>query len=165
MDEDVLAAIVAGDETKSFGVVEPLHLSDDRDRGRRIRGDPARRSKPIARRPLWPFDNASSIHLNHPSHLRSLGARADLDAQFGARRNSVMACGMQGVSVEKRVARAARQLDESVTLVGLEPFDDRIDRRRARIDWSGASPMEGGPPKPPASGPPPKLRPGRGLDS
>ena len=47
--------------------------------------------------------------------------------------NRVVACGMQGVSVEKRVARAARQLDESVTFVRLEPFYDRIDRRGARI--------------------------------
>src|SRR3984957_3829153 len=140
MDEDVLAAIVTGDETKSFGVVEPLHLSDDRNCSRRIRGDPARRSWPIARWPLRPFDNASSVHLDHPSDLRSLGARSDLDAQFGTRRNSVMACCMQGVGVQKRVARAARQLDKSVTLVGLEPFDDRIDWRRARIDRRRASP-------------------------
>ena len=48
MDEHVFAAIVAGDETKSLGVVEPLHLSDDRNCSRRIRRDPAR-PKPIAR--------------------------------------------------------------------------------------------------------------------
>src|ERR1700729_4287090 len=140
MDEDVLAAIVTGDETKSFGVVEPLHLSDHRNCSRRIRRDPAWRPNSIARWPLWPFDNASSVHLNHPSDLRSLRARANLDAQFGARRNSVMACCMQGVGVQKRVARAARQLDKSVTLVGLEPFDDRIDWRRARIDRHRAHP-------------------------
>ena len=43
MDEHVLAAIFAGDEPEPLGVVEPLHLSGDRHRGRRIRGDPARR--------------------------------------------------------------------------------------------------------------------------
>jgi hypothetical protein len=142
MDEDVFAAIVTGDETKSLGVVEPLHLADDRNRSRGIRGDSARRSKPprIARWPLWPFDDAGGIHLNHPGHLRSLGARPDLDAQFGAGRNSVMTCGMQGVRMQKRVARAARQLDEPVSFVRLEPFDDRVDRGSARIDWSSASP-------------------------
>src|ERR1700722_8187166 len=139
MDEDVFAAVLAGDETKPLGVVKPLHLSDDRNCSRRIRGHAAW-PKPVARWSLGPLDNASSVHLKHPGHLGSLGARADLDAQFGARRNSVVACGVQGVSVQKRVARAARQLDESIPLVRLEPFDDRIDRRGARIDRRGAAP-------------------------
>jgi hypothetical protein len=140
MDEDVFAAIVAGDETKSFGVVEPLHFSDDRDRGRRIRRNSAGRPNAVARWPLRALNNASGVDFKHSGHLRSLGARADLDAQLGAGRDSVMACGMQGVRVQKRVARAARQLDESVALIRLEPFDDRIDRRCARIDRRGASP-------------------------
>src|SRR5271154_7016971 len=98
MDEYVLAAILAGDETEPLGVVKPFHLSDDRNGSRRIRGDPAR-PNPIARRPLWPLDNASGVDFEHPRHLRSLGAGADLDAQFGARRDSVVACGMQGIGV------------------------------------------------------------------
>src|SRR6202020_3364824 len=114
MDEYVLAAIVAGDETKPLGVVKPFDLSDDRNGGRRIRSDPTR-SNSIARRPLRPLDDASSVNFQHPRHLRSLGARADLDAQFGARGNGVVACGMQGVGMQERVALAARQLDESVT--------------------------------------------------
>src|SRR6202453_3496202 len=141
MDENVLAASLAGAEAKPLGVVKPFHLSDDRNGGRRIRRDPARRSNPIAARwPLWPFDNAGGVDFEHPRHLRSLGAGADLDAQFGAGRDSVMACGVQGVGVQKRVARATRQLDKSVPLVRLEPFDDRIDRRGARIDRGGGAP-------------------------
>ena len=44
-----------------------------------------------------------------------------------------MARRMQGVRMQERVALAARKLNESVALVRLEPFDDRIDRRRAGI--------------------------------
>src|ERR1700691_5958445 len=140
MDEYVLAAILAGDETKPLGVVKPFDLSDDRNGGRRIGRDPTRWSNPIARWPLWPLDNAGSVDFEHPRHLRSLGAGADLDAQLGACRDSVMARGMQGVGVQESVARAARQLDKSVAFVRLEPFDHRIDRRCARINRRGASP-------------------------
>src|SRR6202020_3261689 len=118
----------------------PLHFSDDRNGSRRIRGDPARWPNPIARWPLWPLDNAGSVDFEHPRDLRSLGAGADLNAQLGACRDSVMACGMQSVGVQERIARAARQLDKPVAFVGLEPFDDRIDRRRARIDRRGTAP-------------------------
>src|SRR6202789_483152 len=138
MDEYVLAAILAGDETKPLGVVKPFDLSDDRNGGRRIRGDPTR-SNSIARWPLRALDNTGSVDFEHPRHLRALGAGADLDAQFGARRDSVMSSGMQGVGVQERVARAARQLDEPVAFVRLEPFDHRIDRRGARIDRRGAA--------------------------
>src|ERR1700722_14014907 len=142
MDEYVFAAVIAGNETKPLGVVKPFDLSDDRNGGRRIRGHPARWSNSIARRrrPLRPLDNAGSVDFEHPGHLRPLGAGANLDAQLGACRYSVVACGMQGVGVEECVARAARQLDKSVAFVRLEPLDDRIDRRRARIDRRGASP-------------------------
>src|ERR1700722_5837966 len=139
MDEHIFAAILAGNEAKPLGVVKPLHLSDDQDRSRGIGGDPAR-PKPIARGPLWALDNASGVNFQHPRHLRSLGARADLDAQFGARGNGVGAGGRQGVGMQERVALAARQLDESVTFVRLEPFHDRVDRRRARIDRRSGSP-------------------------
>ena len=89
MDEYVLAAILAGDETKPLGVVKPFDLSDDRNGGRRIRSDPAR-SNPIAGRPLWPLDKAGGIDFEHPRHLRSLRAGAYLDAQLGACRDSVV---------------------------------------------------------------------------
>src|SRR6202167_6764264 len=139
MDEYVLAAILAGDETKPLGVVKPFDLSDDRNGGRRIGRDPTRWSNPIARWPLWPLDNAGGVDFEHPRHLRALGAGADLDAQLGAGRDSVMSSGMQGVGMQERVARAARQLDEPVAFVRLEPFDHRIDLRRARIDRRGAA--------------------------
>ncbi len=75
----------------------------------------------------------------HARDLSPLGAGPDLDAQFRARRNGVVARRMQGVGVQERVARAARQLDESVAFVRLEPFDDGVDRRRARVDRPGLS--------------------------
>src|ERR1700722_12811157 len=136
--ENIFPAIVAGDETKPLGVVEPLHLSDDRDRGRGIRGDAARRPDSIARRPLlWSLDNSGGVDFDHSRHLRALGAGADLDAKFRAGGNGLMTRGVQRIGVQERVARAARQLDESVALVRLEPFDDRIDSRCARVDGRG----------------------------
>src|SRR5271157_871324 len=41
---------------------------------------------------------------------------------------------MQRVRMQERIALAARQLDKAVPLISLEPFHDRVDRRRARID-------------------------------
>src|SRR5258708_40021692 len=65
-----------------------------------------------------------------------------------------MACGVQSVGMQKRVARAARQLDEPVSFVRLEPFDDRVDRRGARIDWSSPSPHGRAAEPPPVRTPP-----------
>jgi hypothetical protein len=48
-----------------------------------------------------------------------------------------MARRMKRVGVQERVALAARQFDEAIALVRLEPFDDGVDRRRARIDRRG----------------------------
>src|ERR1700722_2097968 len=111
MDEYVFAAVIAGDETKPLGVVKPFDLSYDRNGGRRIRGHPARWSNSIARRrrPLRPLDNAGSVDFEHPGHLRLLGAGANLDAQLGACRYSVVACGMQRIGVQERVASARRR--------------------------------------------------------
>ena len=153
MDEYILAAILARDEAEPLALVEPFHFSSDRDGGRRI-GRNSARSRPVAGRPLRALDNSGRIDFQNPGHLRTLGAGADLDAQFGALRNRVVARGMQGVRMQERVALAARQLNESVALVRLEPFDDRIDRRRAGIHRPRGRPA-GEPPKPPPSGAPP----------
>ena len=67
----------------------------------------------------------------HSRHLRALRAGADLDLQFRAGRNRLVACVAQGVGVQERVARAAGKLDEAVALVRLEPFDRGVDGWRA----------------------------------
>ena len=60
---------------------------------------------------LWTLDNARRVDFDHPRHLRTLGARADLDAQFRSRRNHFVACGMQSVGMQEGVALATGQLD------------------------------------------------------
>ena len=104
MDEHVFAAVLAGDEAEPFGVVEPFHLSGDRNGGRRIGRNPAR-PHPIAGWPLRPLDDTGRVDFKNSSDLCAFGARADLDAQFGPRRNRVVAGCMQGVGVQERIAR------------------------------------------------------------
>ena len=76
-----------------------------------------------------------------------------------------MARGVQRVGVQEGVALAVGQFDEAIALVGLEPFDDGVDRRPRRRRRAKPNRRSiGGPPKP-ASGPPPKARAPRGLGS
>ncbi len=131
MDEHVLAAVVARHETEALGVVEPLDLAADGDRGRGIGRDAARGTRRIAERTLRALDDPGGVDLDDARHLRALGAGADGHLEFGAGRDAFMSRGMQGVGVQKSVALAVRQLDESVALVRLEPFDDGVDRRPA----------------------------------
>ena len=86
-------------------------------------------------RPLRALDDAGGVDFDHASHLRAFGPGADLNLQFGARGNRLVAGAMQRIGVEERIALASGQLDKAVSLVGLEPFHDRIDRRSVRIDW------------------------------
>src|SRR5581483_12272456 len=68
----------------------------------------------------------------HARHLRALGAGTDHHLELGAGRHRVEARRMQGVDMEEGVALAIGQFDEAVALVGLEPFDDGVDRRPGR---------------------------------
>jgi hypothetical protein len=60
---------------------------------------------------------------------------ADLDAQLTSRQHRLVSATLQYGYVEKRIARAVPQLDESKTLFGIEPFDGSVYRwaRRDRI--------------------------------
>ena len=77
---------------------------------------------------MRPLDDTGRVDFKNSRDLCAFRARADLDAQFGPRRNRVVAGCMQGVGVQERIALAAGQFDEPVALVRLEPFDQRIDR-------------------------------------
>ena len=161
MDEHVLAAVVAGHEAKALGVVEPFDLAADADRGRRIGRGPARtrarrRRAAVAERALRPFDDAGGVDFDHPRHLRALGAGADDDLQLGARGHRFVARGMQRVGVQEGVALAVGQFDEAIALVGLEPFDDRVDRRPVAAGGEQPPPPIAARRRSRASGPPPK---------
>ena len=69
MDEHVFAAILAGDEAEPFGVVEPFHLSGDRNGGRRIRRNPARAPKAHKSLESWKLTRpvSSSGRNGHPA--------------------------------------------------------------------------------------------------
>ena len=125
MDEDVLAAVLARHEAETLDVVEPLDFAGDGDRGRGVRGDPARPRR-IGERALRALSHARRVDFEHASHLRALGAGADLNFEFRARGNRFVTGVMQRVGVQEGVALTAGQLDEAVALVGLEPFDDRV---------------------------------------
>ena len=134
MDEHVLAAVVAGDEAEALGVVEPFDLAADRDRGRRIGRHAARRPRRVAENERCGRSTTPAVSTSTTRVTCAPLAPAPTNAQFGARRNRLVARGVQRVGVQERVALAAGQLDEAVALVGLEPFDDSVDRRSRRRD-------------------------------
>ena len=142
MDEHVLAAVVAGDEAEALGVVEPLDLAAaDRDRGRRIGRRAARRD--AAPSPNERCGDARPTPAVSTSTTRvtcaPLAPAPTMTLQLGARRHGLVPRGVQRVGVQKGVALAVRQFDEAVALVGLEPFDDGVDRRPGRRGADGAA--------------------------
>jgi hypothetical protein len=125
VDEHVLAEVVAGDEAKAARTVKPLDLPGQINGGRCVRGRPSRR-------PLRPFDGARRVDLDHPHHLRASRAGPDDGAKLRARGQRFASDLAQGLEMHERVASAARQLDEAIPLLGVEPFHRRLDRQPAR---------------------------------
>ena len=66
-----------------------------------VEGSGATRRGPesLTGRPLRPLDDTGRVDFEHAGHLRAFGARADLDAQFRALRDRVVASGMEGVGM------------------------------------------------------------------
>ena len=136
MDEDILAAVFARHEAEALGVVEPFDLARDADTAVDGSGGDAARPRRIAKRALRRRSTAlDCVDLQHAGHLRALRAGADLYAKFRARRHRLVTRPMQRVHMQERVALAVGQFDEAVSLVRLEPLDDRIHRRAPGSIW------------------------------
>ena len=128
MNEHILAAVVRLNEAEALVVVEPLDATGHGDRGGRVRRA-TRRARRIAERTLWrTLDRTGRVDFEDPRDLRTLHPVADADLQLRAGRNRLIACGLQGTDVEKRVSGTVRQFDEAEALVALEPLDDGVNR-------------------------------------
>src|SRR5207248_10464974 len=71
----------------------------------------------------------AGVDIQHLGHLRSALALRDADFQRLARLHRGDADPPQHRGVQERVAGAVRQLDKAEALFGLEPLDDRLNRR------------------------------------
>ena len=105
-----------------------------------------------------PLYDARRIDFDDPRHLRALGAGADRHLELRARRHRFVAGSVQRVGVQEGVALSARQLDEPIALVGLEPFHDGVDRRAADRRRSAAAHR-----RPAETGVRPAAKPARGA--
>ena len=91
MNEHVLAAVVAGDETEALGLVEPLDRTAERNGGRRVGSDATRARFAAGERTLGALDDAGRIDFQHTRHLGALGAGADDDLELCACGHCVVA--------------------------------------------------------------------------
>jgi hypothetical protein len=138
VDEDILAAVVRLNKAKALVVIEPFHRAADFGCRGRI-GVAAGRAGLVEARRRRALGGARRVDLQHARDLRTLDAVADINFQFGARRDGIITCILQSADMEKRIARAIAEFDEAKPFVALEPFDDRVDgsaasgRRRCHV--------------------------------
>jgi hypothetical protein len=77
------------------------------------------------------FASPACIDLQHRSHLATLLALTDLDAELGSRSHDIVPGVLQDANVQERITRAIPQLNEAEALLIVEPFDCRVDRGAA----------------------------------
>src|SRR5437763_8631161 len=123
--EHVLAAAVAHDKAKALGRVVPLDGAVLR-RGRLQRRPLARAETPG---PRPPPRGGAAVDVQPLAHLRPTLALRDAHFERLARLHLHDPEAAQNRSVQKRIARAVRQLDKAEALFGFEPLDDRLNRR------------------------------------
>ncbi len=138
MDKYIFAAVVGLNESEAFGLVKPLHFSSHGHSARRIGRLTARtravktaaatKTAATRGRRRGAFGGSCKIDFKHTSDLLTLDRVGHLNLQLGSGRQSFIARGLNSADVEKGVARSVAELDEAEAFVGLEPFDDRVDR-------------------------------------
>src|SRR5579884_1139670 len=133
--EHVLAAAVAHDEAEPLGGIVPL------DRAALLHARPGRRlgaeAAAGARRPRR--RRRRVIDVQHLGHLRPALSRRHPHLEGLARLHRLDADPAQDARMQERVARAVLQFDEAEAALGLEPLDDRLDRRPRRLLEAGAA--------------------------
>src|SRR5947209_18211079 len=90
----------------------------------------ARRPRAVERALRRALGSARSIDLEHAVDLLAFEAVGHLDLQFGAGRDRLVAGRLQGADMQEGVAGAVCELNKAEALIGLEPFDDCVHRRR-----------------------------------
>jgi len=78
-----------------------------------------------------PRVNSTCIDLENRSHLATLLALTDLDAELGSRSHDIVPGVLQDADVQERITGTIPQLNEAEALLIVEPFDCRLDRRPA----------------------------------
>ena len=135
VQEDILSSILTNHEAKAFVGIEPLDGTFNLDSVRRI-GAP----RAIGRRPPrgshgWTRRGGGTrVDRKNRRDLTAFLPLPDLHAELGLRIDYVVPRRLQHGNVEKSVAGAVGQLNESETLVLSEPLDNGINGRAA---WSG----------------------------
>jgi len=72
--------------------------------------------------------SSACIHLQNRSHLPTLLALTNLDAELGTRSHNFVPGVLQDANVQERIAGAIRQLNEAKAFLFVEPFDRGINR-------------------------------------
>ena len=139
VDKDVLATVVGLDEAEALILVKPFDRAAYLNSRGWIGHHAARRTRAIAERRALrrTLGSSGGVDLEHARDLHALHAVPDRDLELGARRDGLVAGGLQGPDVQKGIACPVAQLDEAKAFVALEPLDDRIDGRRGAVGRRG----------------------------
>ena len=124
VDENILSSAILANKTKSF--VGFVHF--DGTNAFLRRPDLAKyegRGVP----PVCPSPSRAWVHLDHFGDLRALLSLADSDLDPSAFGHAAVSCCLQLTDVDECLG-AAGHGDKPKALLGIEPFDDRLDRFR-----------------------------------